>query len=244
MKADEYLEGVLKKSFERELEVHENIARTLPFFTASLAVAIPLYGYIAARIPPLSFSILSLVLHGLLVAGAACGMMILWNLFAMVRLREYRIPPKETEQIDWMQDLKAYYHDQGLTAATVDKKVTDDLREGMIQEYAAAAEHNRETNTPKLKARTTGVTFLVTMLAIAFLMIGTIFVTERLSPSPRQGAADVVVEAEVKSVAETRRRSAPAAQVADPSPGREVPRGAGGQSGSGSQVRQGAEPRP
>lgn len=51
MKADEYLEAVVRDAFERELEVSENVARTRPFFAASFAVAVPLYGYIAARLP-------------------------------------------------------------------------------------------------------------------------------------------------------------------------------------------------
>jgi hypothetical protein len=232
VKADEYLEGVLKESFERELEVNENVARTLPFFTASFAVAAPLYGYVVTRIPPFAPSALSLVLHVLLVGGAACGAMILWNLFAMVRLREYRIPPKETEQIDWMEALKAYYRGRGLTDATVDKKVTDDLRARMIQEYAAAAEHNRQANTPKLRARTAGVTFLVIMLAIAFLMIGIIFATGRLEQSPKQDVADVVAKAQAARAAEAGRSAPVAAQVSDPAPGREVSGGAGGQLGA------------
>ena len=36
MSPDEYLEGVVKDAFKRELEVDENVARTLPFFAATL----------------------------------------------------------------------------------------------------------------------------------------------------------------------------------------------------------------
>lgn len=232
MKTDEYLEEIVKESFNRELEVNENVARTLPFFTASLAVAVPLYGYIAARIPALAPSALCIALYGLLAAGCACGAMILWNLFGMVRLREYRIPPKETEQIAWTEALKAYFEGQGLTAATVDKKVTQQLRSRMILEYAAAAEHNRDANTPKLRARTAGVTFFVVMLAIAFAMIAIIFLSERLAKPRNQDSVDVVTQSEIERTTEGWRRPANSAETTGSAIGGEIPRRAGSQFGA------------
>lgn len=238
MKADEYLEEVVKDSFGRELEVNENIARTLPFFAASLAVAVPIYGYIAGRLPPLAPSLMSVVLHGLLASGAGCGVMILWNLFLMVQLREYRIPPRESAQIEWMQALKAYFEDEGLTAATVDRKVTQQLRDRMIIEYAASAEHNREANAPKLRARASGVVYFSAMLTIAFAMIAIIFVSQRLPKPPPQDAAHVASQAESQRAAEAGRRAAAAAEAAGPAVGPEVSGGAGSQhrAGGGSQV--------
>ncbi len=244
MKADEYLEAVVKAAFERELEGSENIARTLPFFAASFAVAVPLYGYIAISLPGLEFRPLSLILHALLAFGLICAVMILWNLFLMVRLREYRIPPKETEQIDWMQALRAHYEERGLTAATVDKKVTHDLRDRMLLEYATGAEHNREANIPKLRARASGVVFFAAMLAIAFAMIGIIFISQRLPQRPRQDSANVAVQTDAKHAAQTRRRAAAAAEVANPAIRAEIPLGPGGQHGAeaGSQMTEADEP--
>jgi uncharacterized membrane protein YciS (DUF1049 family) len=180
MRADEYLEGVVKAAFERELEVSENIARTLPFFAASFAVVVPLYGYVAAHLPAFDFRPLSLALHTLLALGVACGAMILLNLFLMVRIGEYRDLPRETAQIAWLKALKTYYQRQGFTAATVDKKVAQHFRDEILQDYAVAAEHNRDINTPKLRARASGVVFFVAMLVIAFALIGIIFISQRL----------------------------------------------------------------
>lgn len=245
MNADEYLEAVVKDAFERELEVNENIARTLPFFAASIAVAVPLYGYVASRLPAFELSPFSLLLHGLLGTGACCGAMILWNLFLMVQLREYRIPPRETEQIEWTKALKAYFGSQRLTPTTVDRKVTQQLRDRMILEYAASAEHNREANMPKLRARASGVVFFVAMLVMAFAMIGIIFVSQRLPKLPPQGSAHVSPQAEAQRASEAP-GSAAAAAAAGPPTGPEVSRRAGGKhrAEAGLQVTEADKPAP
>lgn len=229
MKPEEYLETILKAAFERELEVSENVARTLPFFTASLAVAVPLYGYVAGRLPSFSFSPLSLILHSLLAAGASCGVMILWSLFQMVRIREYRLPPRETAQIEWMYALKAYFEAQGLTQATIDRKVSELLRTRMIAEYAASAEHNREAEAPKLRARASGVFYFVLMLAIAFAMIAIIFISQRLPQPPLQEAAHVAAKIEVSRAAVARRLAAAPTASAGSETRPEVSGGAGGE---------------
>jgi len=186
--ADEYLEGVLKDAFERELEVDENVARTLPFFAATLALAVTLYGYAATKLPPPTWSFISIFLHALLMAGTLCLIPILWAMFQAVRVREYRIPPRETAQLEWGEELKAHYAAQGLTPKTVDARVAAHLRSRMLVEYAESAEHNRSANLPKLKARALGLTMLVVMLSIAFSMIGIIFITERAAAVGRTGA--------------------------------------------------------
>ena len=58
----------------------------------------------------------------------------------------------------------------------------------MIPEYAEAAEHNHAANARKIAARAFGFTMLVVMLSIAFLMIGIIFVVQKVSPLTPSGA--------------------------------------------------------
>ena len=122
---DEYLDGIFKDAFRRELEVDENVARTLPFFAATLALAATLYGYALSRLPPPAWTASALALHVLLILGVACLIGVLWNLFQAVRMREYRIPPRETELAAWVGELRAFYE-----------------REGGSQEVAEARESN------------------------------------------------------------------------------------------------------
>jgi hypothetical protein len=187
---NDYMEGLFREAFRRELDVDENVARTLPFFAATLALEATLYGYILTRLPHPELTLLSLWLHGLLFVAAASAAGVLWTLFQAVRVREYRIPPKEIEQLAWAGQLKSYYEDQGLTPKTVEGRVAEQLRDRMILEFAEAVEHNRKANAPKLRARALGFTLLTAMLFIAFLMIATIFIAERVATAPPEGGPD------------------------------------------------------
>ncbi len=182
MAPEEYLEGVFKDAFRRELEVDENVARTLPFFAATMALVVTLFGYAVSKLPPPALGFVSLSLHLLLGFGALCLVLVVASLFQIVRVREYRIPPKETEQIKWAEALKAYHGARGLTGPALDDQVVAALRDRMIIEYAEGAEHNREANTPKLDGRSRGFMWLVIALGIAFLMIAIIFVSDQLAP--------------------------------------------------------------
>lgn len=234
MKADEYLESVFKEAFKRELEVDENVARTLPFFAATLALVVTLYGYATTKLPTLQLGFLSLLLHLLLITGAACLAGVVYSLFQAVRAREYRIPPKETEHIAWAESLKSFYAEQGMNPAAADEKVASDLRARMLVEFAEGVEHNRAANAPKLKARAQGFTLLVAALGIAFLMIAIIFTADRLAPAgqprepheqpPRQ-------EHDAAPAAVSAAPAAAAAQAAGASGRREVPGRARGEHG-------------
>lgn len=244
MKADEYLESVFKEAFKRELEVDENVARTLPFFAATLALVVTLYGYATTKLPAFELGFLSLLLHLLLLAGAACLAGVVYSLFQAVRAREYRIPPKETEQIAWAEGLKAFYADQGMNPVAADDKVASDLRARMLVEFAEGVEHNRAANAPKLKARAQGFTLLVAALGIAFLMIAIIFTTDRLGPAgqPREPHEQPPRQKHAADAAATvgAAPAAAAAQAAGASGRREVSRRAGGEHGA--QVSDTAKP--
>jgi hypothetical protein len=160
---------------------------------------------------------------------------VVYSLFQAVRVREYRIPPKETEQVAWAERLRTYYVEQGLSGSELDEKVTADLRARMILEFAEGAEHNRQANVPKLAARARGFTLLIAALGIAFLMIAIIFTTDRVGSTghardphehpPRQ-AGDAAAAANLGTPP-----AASAAQAAGAAGGREVSGNSGRQHG-------------
>ncbi len=232
MGIDEYLDAVFKEAFKRELEVDENVARTLPFFAATLALAATLYGYVLSKLPPPAWEVAAVVLDCLLLLGVGCLVGVLWNLFQAVRMREYRIPPKETELADWVGELRAFYEGQGQAPAEAEAEALVGLRERMIVEYAESAEHNRDANRPKVEARALGFTLLVVMLSIAFLMVGIMFATEWVS-SIRQGSVHDAKPEAITATAGKSGCSVPAAAAPFPgaAPGREVSVGAGGHHG-------------
>lgn len=233
-KTDEYLESVIKDAFKRELEVDENIARTLPFFAATLALVATLYSFILSRILPLSFSWLSVVLHILLALAAVVMIWVLWQLFQAVRQREFRLPPKETEILDWVEGLQDFYKKDGLTPNNVDARVATQLRQWLTVEFAEAAEHNRTANKPKLAARANGFTALVALLVIAFSTIGIIFVSQRVVADPKepdhaQAASSIPRSSDRQPAGGAQGNAAATAEVASRAGGGEVPVGANGQ---------------
>ena len=190
VEADEYLEEVLKDSFDRELDVDENVARTLPFFAAAFAFAGPMFTYIIVELPP-SGGVLGVVLRIMLAAAAVSACIVLGNLFRAVRRRDYKIPPSEPELVEYANDLKEAYGQTGLTPKFVQVRTKEKLRELMVRHYADDTAHNRRVNAPKLKARAEGFTWLVIMLSIAFLMIGTMFVTDEVTALRKPESTDV-----------------------------------------------------
>lgn len=235
MKTDEYLEDLFKDSFDREQEVNENVARTLPFFAATLALAATLFSFIVTAMPPFGIAPVSLLLHALLALAGGLMAWILWQLLQAVRERQYRIPPKETELTEWAAELRAHFDEQGLKPTTVDARVLEQLRKKMIEEYAKAAEHNREANKPKLSARAQGFTTLVYLLGIAFLMIGIIFVSDRAaepkgSDHVKAGSSQPRTVRE-EAAAGSGQPAAAGAEVSDHLRGREDPGAAGGEHG-------------
>lgn len=189
--ADEYLEEVLKSSFERELEVDEHVARTVPFFAATFAFAGPLFAFILERLPPLEVTFLSVALRVMLASAALCAVMVLVNLYQAVRLRRYKIPPSEPDLIAYAAELKKAFSDAGLTPKYVQLRAQEKLRELLIEHYAKDTAHNRAMNGPKLRARANGFTWLVIMLTIAFSMIGTMFVTDEVTALHKRGTPNV-----------------------------------------------------
>lgn len=234
VKPDEYLEGVFRDAFKRELESDENVARTLPFFAAALAFAATLYNFIFSRLPPLAWSPFSITLHLLLGVASVCLVAVVWFLLQAVREREYRIPPKETEQLEWSAELEEHFKGEGYAPKTVADRVVAELRAQMLREYAQAAEHNRQANKPRLQARTWGFTFLVVLLGIAFLMIGIMFAAERVTPlkGDRHVQADKAGSGQPADKDRSRIAATPGSEVAGGAGGDQDSGVAGGQHGS------------
>lgn len=180
MTPDEYLEKTFSESFKRELDADENVARTLPFFAATVALAVNVFGYVGTQLHSLRMDAVGIAIYLLLGVGGICLAGTLWWLLVAVWPRYYRIPARETEFQDWAQELRKFYVAGGLSGAALDDAITADLRGRMIDEFAQATVHNRTNNARKNLARTQGLTLAVSALAIAFFAAGTMFVRERI----------------------------------------------------------------
>ncbi len=215
MAPDEYLERIFGDAFRRELDADENVARTLPFFTATLALAASLFGYVTTKMPMLGPNTLSVSLYALLALGALGLAGVLWTLFEAVRAREYRLLPRETEQREWVEQLRTFFAGNGLSGQALDERVSGELRSRMVLEYAEASEHNRGNNRRKLAARAQGLTLLVAVLTIAFLMVAIMFASTVRFSSAQPGGSNAAASDSEKA-GDGHARQPPAGAAAAP----------------------------
>ncbi len=185
---DEYLEGLFERAFDREVGQEERVFNSLSFFVAAMALTINVLGYIATKLPPFAVSAYSLTTYALMIVAAGLMVAVMWSLFDGVRERLYRLPPKETDTLEWAIGLRAYHTSAGLSGQALDDAVIAELREEMLREFAQSVVHNRAQNASRTAARTTGISLMVIQLALAFFIVAIIFIHDRFVANPNQAS--------------------------------------------------------
>jgi hypothetical protein len=180
---DAYLETLFERAFDREVVQAESVFNSLSFFVAAMALTVNVVGYIAVKLPAFRPSVYSAATYAGMALEAGLMAAVIGTLFVGVRERVYRIPPKETDTLEWARALRAYYGQNGLRDQALDSAVIADLRGEMVSEFAQAVVHNRAQNAVRTSARTLGISLMVTQLALAFLIVATIFVHDRFIPA-------------------------------------------------------------
>jgi len=186
---DEYLEGLFERAFDREVGQEERVFNSLSFFVAAMALTINVLGYIATKLPPFALSAYSLTTYALMTVAAALMVVVMWSLFDGVRERIYRLPPKETDTLEWAEGLRTYHSAAGLSGKALDNAVVGELRAEMLREFAESVVHNRGQNARRTAARTTGISLMVIQLGLAFFIVANIFIHDRFVADANQVSA-------------------------------------------------------
>jgi hypothetical protein len=197
MNPDEYLEKLFTDAFKREFDQDENVVRSLPFFATALALAVTVLSLIGDRVlleiaglwSPRFY--LSIVVIFLLCCTAWCLGSVLWYIFAAIRARTYKLPPSESDLLDWAGRLRSFYAAKGLAGSDLDAAIITDLRQTMISEYAEATESIRFNNARKAYARNQALSRLIAGLAFAFTLVAVIFIEERLTQTFDAGGSHI-----------------------------------------------------
>lgn len=192
----EYLEKLLADSYKKENDGEENVARSLPFFAASLALLAATLGAIRTEAPPLDITRESLVFWILIALIFVAIGFVLFHLYQAVRPRSFKYLSKESELVEYSIRLEEYYTNCPPSGQTIDDAVIGDLRENLIKQYATSTENNRIINSERSLARGRAASALIVGIALAFILIGAILINKTgiFEHSPLGEGAEVPID--------------------------------------------------
>ncbi len=177
---DEYLERLFADAYKRELEQEENVVRSLPIIAAIASVTLLVLREFGDGVPRFDWTLLAFVLHGLIVAIGGAFLYVLFFLFVALRPRQYRHPDDEIDIRSVAEATFEYYQTESKSAEEAEAIALHAIRQQMIEQFAAAATNNREQNMRRQRARSKAFNGLVAALALAFLLVGTIYLAKTL----------------------------------------------------------------
>ena len=185
----EYLEKIANERYVRQLDEQENVARTLPFFAAALAVLANVINYIRTSIPPFGKDYYSVGIYLIFLLLGLSSLYSIFTLWYAVRRREFIYPATESELAQYIQDLQKHYETLSLTPEQTDAAIISDVRQLLIEQHTRAAFHNRRNNDRRSTARASAATSLVAALGLAFILLVSIFVHDAIPGATNAGAA-------------------------------------------------------
>lgn len=183
-----HLESLLADLYRREIDTEENIWRSLPFFSATLALEVTALAQTAPEIPALG--------AGLAWLPAVIGVVVVVLVGAVLLCLHRSIGGADFAYIAGELDLVAYVaglerHARGLGQGADPPEAL--LRRSLVEQYAAAVVHNRAINQRRVQARTrAGNLLLLSIVATLALIVAT--------AAPRLAAGPAVVPASVATV--------------------------------------------
>ncbi len=163
-----HIEKALSDTYRREIDQEENVWRSLPFFTATLALELTALFQIVDRLPSLQtwtgwLSLLLLILSGLF------SLIALLLLAASVYPAEFTYIAAEVSLLDYAERLIREEQDpvnQGLDDR-FSAVVT--LKTSLARQYAEATAHNRKIN--KTRERSRSIAGLMTICSVLTTLV-------------------------------------------------------------------------
>lgn len=177
----EYLADLASESFKRQVDLDESVWRSLPFIAATFAFVAAITGRAASDVPHLSWGFVPVLANFLFVAAL---LSLAWTLrwfWVVLRRREYEYPADDAAVRSFAEDMTVYHAALGLTGSDLDKKVLEEMRLFMVEQYGSAARTNLRLNATRLEARSKVLLFILIGFLLAFLCEATIFVQRGLS---------------------------------------------------------------
>lgn len=164
----DHLEKLLGELYRKEMDNEENVWRSLPFFSATLAVEVAVVNQVSPLVAGLGgylawLAALAAALTMLLVAA------VLFFLYRSIRPASFRYIASEPELVTYVAQLDARTDDDG--QASTPTSVKNELQRLLIVQFAEATANNRGINQRRARARTNAGRLLVASIAVTLVLV-------------------------------------------------------------------------
>jgi hypothetical protein len=162
------LETLFAEQYRREIEHEENVWRSLPFFSATLAVEVAILGQAAPLLLSVSGGLAAFV--GLV--GASLALLILGVLQALlqsIRRQPFSYISGEGELLDYASRLESVIDPADPTGP---QEVARLLQRRLLEQYRAANEANRRINERRGQARARAGVLLLASIVATLALVG------------------------------------------------------------------------
>jgi hypothetical protein len=193
MITNEYLERIVAEQYKREVDQEENVIRSLPFAATGLAVIFTSTIFVRNSVPCLKFSVYSIIMWTLLTIFCLDTALALYFLSSEIARKRLDYLPPSDKLYSYVTQLRKYYEQLGTPPSEIERRVIEDTRTLMIEQYSLGAIHMRNINVQRLRARTRAFQSLIVALGLVLAIIVTILVRNIITgggsgPVASQGA--------------------------------------------------------
>lgn len=177
---DELLLEHVQKGYDREINDHDAIWRSLPLFAVLFGFAGAMLLFLATKAPTPTEGLRAYIVYALIVV---C-LMIFGNSvrYAAVLIwpRVHRYLPSDVEVQDYGHGLLDFHRQTGLDEVQANVAAQRDLRTYLIGQLAGASAQNRAINQKKGHARVQSLFYLFLGFLFSFLVAASILVDEKI----------------------------------------------------------------
>lgn len=167
-----HIEKTIADAYRKEIEREENIWRSLPFFTATLAVEFTAIFQIADRLPALTgwtgwFSLVRLIWCGLFALIA------LWLLALSVHPDKFNYVATEVSLLDYTEQLIRDEQELARQGSGDPFSAIVVLKTSLARQYAEATVYNRQVNRVRERSRSIAGLAIICSVLSTLLLVAT-----------------------------------------------------------------------
>lgn len=177
--------------YRHEVNAEEDVYRTLPFFGTALGIVVTALAYAAGRLPRWPDITTFEGRACLYLATVFLGLTVLTVLSVLILLakatkrRNYERIGPEPALRSRFAELRALHNDATLSRSERDQRMTNDIRQVLLDSYTTATPLNRDLNLRRHKLRANASVLLVMSLNWVLAAIIIISVIDKLGYFPK-----------------------------------------------------------